>query len=329
VIPFDATTFATTGQPFVTGIAIANLNPAVANVTCTAYNSNGVAIPNAVPVPMLAPLGHWAAFTFPLLSGLRGIIDCVSNTNISGLALRALGSELTSLPVVTNPASLTGPSNTGALAQLTAGGGLTTGFFFLNTGNAPANYSMNLYGDQGNRIAMPFANGTSNQLAGAIPAHGLVYYETINPQLPLQQGWGLFAADAPIVVQALFRNAVNGTYYEAAVPSTPGGINEVVFPFDATTFAATGQPLATGVAVANLNTFTANITCLASDQNGIVIPNAIQIPALPPLGHWAGFQFPALNGKRGTIDCTSNTNISATALRARGSALSSLPVVTK
>jgi hypothetical protein len=122
---------------------------------------------------------------------------------------------------------------------------------------------------------------------------------------------------------------VNGTFYEAAVPATPGGVNEVVFPFDATAFAATGQPLVTGVAIANLNTFTANITCVASDQNGIVIPNAVQIPALPPLGHWAGYQFPALTGQRGTVDCTSNTNISAIALRALGSALSSLPVVAK
>jgi hypothetical protein len=85
----------------------------------------------------------------------------------------------------------------------------------------------------------------------------------------------------------------------------------------------------TGVAIANLNNFTANVTCVASDQNGVVIPNAVQIPALPGQGHWAGYQFPALNGQRGTIDCTSNANISATALRALGSALSSLAVVSK
>ena len=233
-------------------------------------------------VPTLAPLGHWSAFTFPLLGGIQGTIDCTSDTNVSGLALRALGSELTSLPVVTNPASLTGSAQTGAIAQLAAGGGLTTGFFFLNTGNTAANYSMNLYDDQGNLAGLPFAGGKSHKLSGTIPAHGLAYYETVNPQLALVQGWGLINADAPIVVQALFRNGVNGIYYEAAIPSTPDGGNEVVFPFDATPFAASGQPLVTGVALANLNGVPANIVCVARDQNGIVIPNAVRFPRCFP-----------------------------------------------
>jgi hypothetical protein len=328
VIPFDATTFAATGQPFVTGVAIANLDATLASVTCTAYDSNGVIIPNAVLVPTLAPLGHWSAFAFPLLNGIRGTMDCTSNTNISGLALRALGSELTSLPVVTNPANLTS-STQGAIAQVAAGGGLTTGFFFLNTGNTAANYSMNLSDDGGNPVSFPFASGKSKKLTGTIPAHGLAYYETVNPQQALVQGWGSINADAPIVVQALFRNAVNGTYYEAAIPSTPGSGNEALFPFDSTTFAGSGQALVTGIAIANLDGVAANVICVARDQNGVAIPDAVQVPALPAQGHWAGYQFPALNGQRGTIDCSSNTNISGTALRFLGSALSSLPVVTK
>ena len=52
-------------------------------------------------MPTLAPLGHWAAYQFPLLTGQRGTIDCVSNTNVSATALRFLGSALSSLPVVT------------------------------------------------------------------------------------------------------------------------------------------------------------------------------------------------------------------------------------
>ena len=131
------------------------------------------------------------------------------------------------------------------------------------------------------------------------------------------------------MIQSLFRNAVNGTYYEAVIPSTPGGNNEVLFPFDAATFAPTGQPLVTGVAIANLSGTSANVTCIARDPNGVVIPNAVTVPTLNPLGHWAGYQFPPLAGQRGTIDCTSNTNISATALRFLGTALSSLPIVTK
>ncbi len=51
---------------------------------------------------------------------------------------------------------------------------------------------------------------------------------------------------------------------------------------------------------------------------------------LPPKGHWAGYLFPALTGKRGTIDCSAGTLIAATALRFIGTnAFSSLPVIDK
>jgi hypothetical protein len=121
---------------------------------------------------------------------------------------------------------------------------------------------------------------------------------------------------------------VGGIFYEAAVPTTPGS-TEFLIPFDSTTFAGTGQPLVTGVAIANLGSATATVNCTAYDPNGVVIPNAVTVPALAPLGHWSSYQFPALTGESGTIDCVSNTSVSAVALRFLGSALSSLPVVTK
>jgi hypothetical protein len=132
------------------------------------------------------------------------------------------------------------------------------------------------------------------------------------------------------MVQALFRNNDNGTYYEAAVPSTPG-TKELLIPFDATTPVATGQPFFTGFAIANLDSAVATVTCTARDPNGVVIPNAVRVPQLPALGHWANYLFPVLSGCRRTIDCVSDTNISATALRFIGfnGAFSFLPVITK
>jgi hypothetical protein len=61
-----------------------------------------------------------------------------------------------------------------------------------------------------------------------------------------------------------------------------------------------------------------------------VIPNAINVPVLNPLGHWADYLFPALNGVRGTIDCSSNNSIAGIGLRFIGTkAFSSLPVITQ
>ena len=329
LLPFDATTFAGNGQPFFTGFAVANLDASTANVSCIARDSSGALIANAVPVPALNPLGHWANYLFPVLAGRRGTIDCSSNTNIAGIALRVIGSStFSSLPVVTDPSSFSGGANA-ALAHFAAGDTWTTGFFVLNTSTSPAQFSITFHDDTGNPVALPFSTGSTDTLSGTVPGHGSAYYEAGDSQAPLLSGSAQITADPAIVVQALFRDDSNGTYYEAAVPSSSGS-HEFLLPFDMTTFAGNGQPSYTGFAVANLDQTPADVTCTARDQNGVVIPNAVPVPALSPLGHWTNYLFPALTGMRGTIDCVSGATIAATALQFIGSsAFSSLPVITK
>jgi hypothetical protein len=115
---------------------------------------------------------------------------------------------------------------------------------------------------------------------------------------------------------------------KASIPASAGG-PEWITPFDATTFAATGNPIFIGIALANLDSVNAaKVTCTARDPEGKIIANAIPIPVLNPGGHWSGYQFPAIAGLRGTIDCTSSTQFAMLALRYLGySAFSSLPVV--
>jgi hypothetical protein len=136
-------------------------------------------------------------------------------------------------------------------------------------------------------------------------------------------------ASPGITIQAILRRlGVDGNYYEAAIPAT-AGYNEIQIPFDATTFAATGAQIFTGFAVANLDAANpANVVCTAKDPVGNLIPNAITVPTLNPLGHYSNYLFPALNGLRGTIDCTSNTKIGGVALLTLGGdSISTLPVV--
>jgi hypothetical protein len=329
LLPFDATTFAANGQPFFTGFAIANLDQAPANVTCIARDPNGAVILNAVPVPQLRPLGHWANYLFPLLDGQRGTIECTSNTDIAAMAIRSIGTNaFSSLPIISNPSTFTSGSHP-ALAHFAAGGSWTTGFFVLNTGSAGAHFSIAFHDDNGNPVALPFSTGSENTLSGTIAAQGSAYFEAGDSQAPLMAGWAQITADPAVVVQALFRDDSNGTYHEAAVPSGSGS-KEFIMPFDTTTFAANGQPFYTGFAIANLDEASALVICTARDSSGTVIPNAVPVPQLNALGHWANYLFPALSGSRGTIDCGSNTNIAATALRSIGtSAFSSLPVITK
>jgi len=219
----------------------------------------------------------------------------------------------------------------GDLPHLAAGDVWTTGFYVLNTGNQPASYSISFYGDSGSPVSLPFSSGSSSSLQGTLPAQGMTYLEAADPTATVAVAAGLISADPTITVQALFRRSVGGgAYYEAGVPASAGS-TAFTLPFDATTFAATGAPLYTGFALANLDpNNSANVTCIATDNTGAVIPNGVPLPALSPLGHYANFLFPALTGKRGTLNCSSNTRMAALALRSiGGSAFSSLPVLYK
>jgi hypothetical protein len=104
-----------------------------------------------------------------------------------------------------------------------------------------------------------------------------------------------------------------------------------VIPFDATTFTAANAPFYTGFAISSLNPTAATaVTCVARDHSGTTIPSAVSVPALNPLGHWGGYLFPALAGKRGTLECSADTLVSAVALRFIGtSAFATLPVIVK
>jgi hypothetical protein len=266
------------------------------------------------------------------LTGLRGTINCVSNTTIAATALRFIGNDaFSSLPVITGAAT---SAQTSALPHFAAAGPWTTGIFVINTGTQPANFSIAFHDDNG---VPNFPFGGTSPLSGNVPALGMEYYETpSNPSGDVIAGSGQITAGSSIVVQALFRESANGNYYEAAVPSTAGS-KEFEIPFDFTSFAATNQPFYTGVAIANLDPVnTGSLTCTALNSQGTPIPNPFAGSPTPPpqqlnpLGHWAGFQFPALTGLRGTIDCVSNTTIGATALRFIGNdAFSSLPVIVK
>lgn len=255
------------------------------------------------------------------ISGLGLPIKSASNATCSANCFIGL---IANVPAATDIIAET----YGDLPHLAAGGVWTTGFYIVNTGLLPAGYWISFFDDSGNPAALPFPSGNSTVLQGTLPAQGMTYIEAANPQGPLTVASGLISADSTVTVQALFReSAGGGQYYEAGVPSSAGGSSFAV-PFDATTFPATGAPLYTGFAIANLDPANAaTVTCSATDQAGTAIPAAVTIPMLPPLGHYANYLFPALTGKRGTLNCSSTTTVAALALRFLGAAFSSLPVL--
>ena len=215
----------------------------------------------------------------------------------------------------------------GELPYLAVGNIWTTGVYVVNTGNTPASYAVNFYGPNGNSLSLPVSGAAATGIHGTLPPHGMTYVEASNPQGALQTASGLISADATISIQALFRDSSGGTFYEGSVPSSLGGLG-FSMPFDFTTFAPTGAQLYTGLAIANSDPLNAAaLTCVATNQAGTVIPNAVAIAPIAPLGLFAGFQFPALYGISGTMTCSSSTRIAAIGVRSLGSTFSTLPVL--
>jgi hypothetical protein len=220
-----------------------------------------------------------------------------------------------------------------ALPHMAFGGQWTSGLSAISSGAATGSFSASFYGDTGAALALPFTGGLGNlsTLTTTVPTQGMKYYEAENASAAEQSGWALVTADDFVAAQVAFRRRTSGNlFYEAAVPSS-GGYSRFVMPFDVTTFAPNGAQLYTAFALVNLNpTATAQVACTARDQSGVLIPNAVTIPALSPLGHYVVSNLPALTGQRGTLDCSADTLVAAIALRAiGGDAFSTLPVIPK
>lgn len=218
-----------------------------------------------------------------------------------------------------------------ALPHLAFGQGWTSNIIVSSAKDSASEFAMSFYRDNGAAALLPFTGGVGGQsvLSGTVQARGLRYYEVEDPAAPEQGAWALLTADREVTVHAAFRRRTPANlFYEAAVPASQG-YTRFSLPFDATVFAPASAQMFTGIAIANLDASgPAQVSCVARDESGAQIQGGeLSIPQLPALGHWAGYNFPALSGKRGRIECTANTLVAAIALRAIGSdAFSTLPV---
>src|ERR1700693_4225502 len=99
--PFDQTISTVTNQQFVTGFAVANLDPSkTASVSCTGRDSGGHSISKGSLSFALQPNGHYAATLPSVFNGIRGTLTCTSTALVSAISLRFQGNEFTTLPVI-------------------------------------------------------------------------------------------------------------------------------------------------------------------------------------------------------------------------------------
>jgi hypothetical protein len=319
-----------------TGLALANLSANAASVKVVVRDDTGAVVPTAVGSIQLAANGHTsfllndATKGFPEIAGKRGTVefDTPSGGQISVLGLRANGKAITTLPVLAQVGT-TG----GALAQVATGGGWETGFTIVNTGTSAASFTLNFY-DATTGAALPLtvdfpqtgtvqltASVTQTLAAGAtalIQTQGGGTTVTCSAEL---------TTTGPVSGFAIFR--IQGSGQEAVVPLEARTPNSFVLAYDNT------NTLETGVAVANVSAQAASVPVAVYDDTGTMITNG-QIQ-LAGNGHTSFLLtdellgFPVTAGKRGTVvfQTPSGGRISVLGLRAIGSVITTIPVMTK
>ncbi len=321
-----------TGTPILTSVFPSGL-PALSAQSTISISGSGFVQGSVVSfgLPGVAPTS--LTTTYVSATSLSAIIPASLLTTAGTAQIYVINPTGTSSPVSFAIIAPAGPTYTSSVSipHFAAGGPLISGFYVLNSSSATGQFQFSFYDDNGKLLAVPITGvGTVSQLADTIPANGAKYYEVGTNAAAIYSGSAQFRTTTPAVtVQELFRNhAPDNNYYEASIPSTTGSFGFIV-PFDATKFGTT--QIYTGFAIANLDaTNPAKVTCIARNAAGGLVANALTVPQLSPLGHWADYQFPAISGLRGTFDCTSTTKIAPVALRFLGTnSLSSLPVTLK
>jgi hypothetical protein len=317
-----------------TGVAVANLANAAANVNVIVRDDTGLQI--GAPMINLAVLGHTSFMLnqqYLVTVNKRGTIefDTPSGGQLSVLGLRAYGTAaLTTLPVLANVGT-----GGGSITHATYNGGFTSVFYIVNTGTASASFTLSFFDESGNPLTVPLSlpqTGTpvtTATLTQPLAAGAMLVVQTqSNDAAPSVVGSARLTTTGNISGFEIFHWTTFNQ--EASVPLETRSPNSFVVVFDDT------NGLTTGVALANLANSTANITVNLRDDAGAPLHTATI--TLQPRGHTSFMLpdptkgFPITANKRGMAEFVVPTGgqISAIGLRAKADGtLTTIPVLAK
>jgi hypothetical protein len=148
-IPFD-----TTGG-YATGVALANVSTAAANIPVLIRDDNGALLQSTTLG--LAAQGHTSfdlVSRFPVTGQRRGTLEfqTPASGQVSVLGLRfPPGPAFSTIPALAGA----GSTSAGSMAQVASGGFWTTTFTLVNTGSTAAQIHMNFFDDNGNPLPLP------------------------------------------------------------------------------------------------------------------------------------------------------------------------------
>ena len=268
--------------------------PSDATMNLTLVSSSGTLV-----VPFLAHSNFINGATF----GLVYTTPVCSGTPVAPCAVGQVG--------LANGAVITGPTT--GTAQFTQG---NTYYFshyafaenwesiltYNNYSPAAVTCTTNFYGDNGQPLAVPFAQGAVTTRTDVLAAGGSIHDQTTAPHTgTVVEGWAQATCTGPVQASMLFRE------FSAGVPIDEAGVNAEVA---ATTEFATFAQTATGIAYANpSSTQSAVITFTVYDNSGARLGSGNV--TLGPLGHGAANIGPllGLQGFTGFVKITSTIPI--------------------
>jgi hypothetical protein len=242
-----------------TGIALANTNSSLANVTLTAYNQSGALIGNS---NITVPANGQNSFQAKDQLGVSGTgwIQIVPDKQINGLEIfgNIASGSLAGLGLSRKPSSNFGFSHFDTTADW------WTGIALANPHTTQAHVTLTAYNQSGTQI------GSSTI---TLPANGQNAFQ-VNNQLGVSgTGWIRVVSDQPVVGLEIFGNIHTGQITGVPASTYPSTILYVPH-FDTT------AAWWTGVALANPNGASATVTLTAYNQSGIQIgTSTITLPA--------------------------------------------------
>ena len=227
-------------------------------------------------------------------------------------------------------------SAAGSIPQIASGGGSwTTTITLVNTGTQPAQATLNFFDDNGDPLQLPLtfpqnslSPMTASTLNTTLNAGAGLIVETAGLNDPLLVGWAQLLTNGNIGGFAVFTDAVTPQLQqEAVVPLESRNAAAYVLWFDNV------NGFATGAALANLSTQSAEITVVVRDDTGTEL--STQTITLPAEGHTSfdlATQFAVTANRRGTLefDTPLNGQISVLGLRFNpADAFTSIPLLAK
>ena len=275
----------------------------------------------------------WITITGPASGTGNGSVSFIVAANTGAARSGALTINGQTFTVSQESTSSAGLGDAGSMAQIAAGGGWDTSLTLIDLGAASTEARIDFSGNAGNSLVLPFTfpqQMSTGTMLGAtldqiLNSHGqFVINAAGSLSDPLAMGWAKLRAGGAVSGFAIFKNSSG---QEAVVPLETRNAPSYLLAYD------NAGGLATGLALANLASGAANVNVIIRDDAGRQIgTRAINLPAQ---GHQSfmltdpQYGFPATAGKRGTVefDTPQNGQISVLGLRAKGAAVTTLPVL--